>query len=231
MKQVLIVALATLALNSCLDSETSFRIIGNVLLFQEVTVTPSGETDEDTVYNYVPYVLVESSDAMLSCSCIHSSIGNFNLSKLDDWHWHSSYPTGERTASIPTGSFTITATSTSQKVDSSVIYVTTATAGMINRLESTLEYDSTTREVTANFNAVTGATLYGVALVRGEYFWIGELRTYTAEQLQAENGSVQVVLPEAIDGYAEGDFYLVTYAASIADVPVVQLGARIRVTK
>lgn len=226
MKQIMIVALTTFALSACLDREVSFQIVGNVLVYQEVTTTPSGESDVDTTYNYVPYVIVGSNDAMLSCSCTHSSLGNISLSKLDDTHWHSSFPTGEQTDAIPTGNFAITATSANDKVAASTITVTTLTRGMTNRLESTLVYDRATREVTAGFNALVNADLYGIALIRRDYFWVTDVEVYTAEQLQELNNSIRVVLPEAIDAYAEGEFYLVAYAANLGDVPVVQLGAR-----
>jgi hypothetical protein len=231
-KQILIVATAIFMLSSCLKgSDPIFQIEANVILFQEIQLPTPNETSGDTVYTYTSYIQVWSNDVMLSCSCMHPLIGNITLSKIDDSYWRSTFPMGTQISSIPTGSFVITATSINQSEVSDVVSITTSTEGMSNKLESMLSYDPVTREVTATFNTVTDATLYGIYIIQGDYFLISEVKSYTAEQMQIANGSVRVELPEVIEEYAGGEYYLVTYVAKIVDTPIVQLGTKTLITK
>jgi hypothetical protein len=232
MKQILIIATATFVLSSCLkSSDPLFQIEANVILFQDIQSLTSDGTSEDIICTYTPYIQVWSNDAMLSCSCTHPSIGNIGLSKVEDTYWRSTFPAGIQLPSIPTGSFMTTATSINQSEDSDVISITANTEGMSNKLESTLSYDPATHEVSATFNTVIDATLYGIYIIQGDYFLISEIKSYTAEQMQVANGSVKVELPEVIEEYAEGGYHLATYVAKIVDVPIVQLGTRILITK
>jgi hypothetical protein len=231
MKQILIVALATVVSGSCLKhSDPVFQLGAQLVLFQEITPATSGETSEN-LSSYIPYIQVGSSDVMLSCSCTHPSIGTISLSKQSDTYWRSTSPANAQTTSIPVGSFTITGTSANQSVDSDVISIVEGTEGMTTKLESTLSYNPTTREVSATFNTVTGATVYGIYLIQKEYFLFQEVRGYTADQMQLANGSVKVELPEGIKEYAENEYYLVAYAAKIGNIPIVQLGARALITQ
>jgi hypothetical protein len=222
MKQFLIAAIAAFALTSCLKSSPpAFQIMADVIFFQETEVTDVGNQT-----SYVPFVQIWSNDVMATGSCTHPNWGAFNLSKVGDGYWRSTYPAGDRVGTIPLGTFTITATSTDQSTDSGTISVTTTPEEMGNPLAGDLSYTSTTRELRATFNQVAGATLYGVYLIQGDYFLAAEVGSYTAAQMEEANWSIATTLTADIEAYAN-EYDLVIYAAKLDEVSIFQLGKRI----
>jgi hypothetical protein len=221
MKQLLIVALIASIFSSCLKSSPPpFRIGPNIIFFQEM------EGDEEELrISYVPLVQVWGSDTMTSCSCMHSSMGIFNLSKITGMYWRSSYPAGERATTIPSGNFTITATSASQESVLETIPVA-AMEGMSQRFSGELDYYAETRELKAKFDKIAGATVYGITLIQGDYFLADtEIQSYTASQLESLGWSVTISFTEAMESHV-GEYELVIYAAKLGEWPIVQLGAR-----
>jgi hypothetical protein len=218
MKQILVVVLATFVFNSC--SDPPFQIGAGVILFQEI-----GE-DEESPTRYFSLVQVVSNETMISCNCSHPMLGDISLLKVSDTYWRLVY---EPTTTIPTGNFTVTATSIDQSATS--VASITATDGMSEKLQSTLSYDPATREVTATFEIVSDATVYGIYVIQGTHFLVEPVEGYTAEQLETTSGSIKVTLPVAIENYAGGGYSLVAYAAKDLGTPIVQLGARVSITQ
>ncbi|MDR1273454.1 MAG: hypothetical protein LBK12_02795 [Odoribacteraceae bacterium] len=226
MKQILIIALATFTLGSCLKSSSpAFQAVANIIFFQEIAVV-----DEVTSVSYVPLVQVWGNEAITTCSFTHSSLENFNLSRITDTYWRSTNPASKRTDAIPSGSFTVAATNANNVTVSSVITITTEQEGMSEKLNGELSYTPTTRDLSAKFHAVAGATGYGICLMQGEYFLADEIEVYTAAQLEAANWTITITLPAEIDNYAN-EYDLATYAVKVGDVPIVQLGQRVTVSK
>ena len=164
LKQCLILFAAVFSLTSCLKSDDpDFQIVAGGYLQQVVNETsnPGQEGEEPTItvsYEFTPYCLVQSSEAMTDCKATGSS-GIMSMQQITPYAYQTRSSTS--TPDYSKISYSIIASNASGESASTTVSYQSLDKVMESKFESTISFEGG-KGLTVEFNKVKNATAYMV---------------------------------------------------------------------